>query len=585
MDLVPVIVLSKQQGVPIPSNNFSFTLSKDAYEKFKTKEVSIRGAPLKDAFLISVSREDSLALNLLLSDEEKLESASIIGVFCQLQKTEKEGSDHIVTCRVLARAKINKYVNEGGCVSAPLQIVREKLLPGEEELLTDLRLLVAHLVEQENKVSEDVKRRILNTKDIIKISNILAVALPLTNDDQYDYIQFQDNLDRFTLVLKYLIRLLGVKGMSTAVERQRKRVPDGFPENFISLLQQMENAAQRAQEQHAEEQEMISSSIAELPPKVADKIAKEHKRLQQLPPSSMEYQSVQEYVDWIMSIPWGKETTKKPDLKNLINEFNKSHYGLPEVKEHVLEYMCIEAIANSTKGSVLCFAGPPGTGKTTIAKKIAELTNRKIVKIALGGMSDEAEIRGHRRTYVAAKPGRIITGLQQVETMDPLILLDEVDKTSSYRGDPVSALLELLDPEQHDEFIDRYLEVPVDLSKAMFICTANYVEDIPAPLLDRLELVNFREYTTEERVIIAKDYLLPKAIKDYKLEGLNINFPEEIFKPLCKDKGVRDVERKIRKLLRKAAVSIIVNEEEQYTVTEEILLDTFKENKDGVVGF
>ena len=321
MDLVPVIVLSKQQGVPIPSNNFSFALSKDAYSKFQTKEVLIRGAPLKDTFLISVSREDSLALNLLLSEEERLESASIIGVFCQLQEVKEDGLDHVISCRVLARAKINKYVNEEGCIRAPLQIVRERLLPGEEELLSDLRLLVGHLIEQENKVSEDVRKRISNTKDIIKISNILAMALPLSDDDKYEYLQFQDNLDRFTLVLKYLIRLLGVKGMAT-VDKQRRRIPDGFPENFISLLQQMETAAHRAQEQHAEDQEAMDKSIAELPPKVADKIAKEHKRLQQLPPSSMEYQSVQEYVDWIMSVPWGKETTKKPDLKNLVGEFD-----------------------------------------------------------------------------------------------------------------------------------------------------------------------------------------------------------------------------------------------------------------------
>jgi ATP-dependent Lon protease len=238
--------------------------------------------------------------------------------------------------------------------------------------------------------------------------------------------------------------------------------------------------------------------------------------------------------------------------------------------------MTIEQISGTSQGTTLCFAGPPGTGKTSIAKQIAKATNRKIVKIAFGGMTDEAEIRGHRRTYVAAKPGRIVTGLREANTMDPLFLLDEVDKIGGHKGDPVSALLELLDPEQNSEFIDRYLEVGIDLSKAMFICTANYLEQVPPPLKDRLEIIKFRDYTYDEKVVIANDFLLPNAIKEYGLENFTISFEAGTVESLCRISAIRDIQRRIKKLLRKAAVSIQIHKKESFTITKKLIEETFQ---------
>ena len=595
MELVPVVIISKQQGIPIPSNNFTFTLSKEDFEKFITTEVDIRGAPLKDTFLISVSEEDTLALNLLLNPQEKLESTAVIGVFCQLVDVDIGPFESRIICKILTRAKIDKYVQAPDGIQAPLQIIRERLLPGEEELLNDLRVLVDHLIQNESTIPEEIKKRVTSSKDIIKISNILAGSLKLSPEDKFLYLQYKDNLDRFTIVLRHLVRLLdknpngdqiktfNLDGMDS--NAQAVFLENMLPQGFTSLLNDMQ---QLARKQQANEEENIDPKQEEnFPPEIAKKVEKERKRLRSLNPASMEHQTVQEYLDWITSIPWGKSTYSRPELTSFIDILNHSHYGLDDIKEHLLEYMCIEDITNASKGTVLCFAGPPGTGKTSIAKQIAKATNRKIVKIALGGMSDEAEIRGHRRTYVAAKPGRITTGLINAGVMDPLFLLDEVDKTASYyKGDPVSALLELLDPEQNNEFIDRFVESPIDLSKAMFICTANYIDDIPAPLRDRLEIIKFREYTEEEKLVIAKDYILPRVKADYMIQDMNIKFDDKIFKTICEGYGVRDIERRVRKLLRQAAVKIRVHQKEEAEITEAGVTETFKDLEEGKqIGF
>jgi len=570
MELLPITILSTQQGVPLPNDTFSFLLSMDKFEKFEYKDISFNGAPLKDIFVIGLSEEEEIALNLLLTEKEKLKSIAKIGLLCKLLEITQSKNSKKITVKVLARAKLDKIVQKKSKFKTTLNLLKERVLPGEEDLLHDMRLLVDKLVEEQAVISDEIKRKIKKTHDLLQASALLLKEINLSNSERFEYLQYEENLDRITVLIRHLIELLD--GESTNETNPQVLLFKAFlPEGMSSYIKDAKKTSPLPPFPSPHD-EVITSSFTSyntsgFPKEVAEKIKLEEKRLKALNPSSMEYQSIQDYLNRLFSIPWGKTTHHKPNLFTFIETLNKSHYGLNEVKDHLLEYITIENISGASKGTVLCFAGPPGVGKTSIAKQIATATNRQIVKIALGGMSDEAEIRGHRRTYVAAKPGRIIHGLVNAKAMDPLFLLDEVDKTSSlYKGDPVSALLELLDPEQNNEFIDRYTEIPVDLSKAMFICTANYIEDIPAPLKDRLEIISFREYTNDEKLVIAENYLYPKVIKDYSLDSYDIGINPDVYPYLCEGNSVREVERRIRKILRKATVDIVIHNKESVDI-------------------
>lgn len=263
-----------------------------------------------------------------------------------------------------------------------------------------------------------------------------------------------------------------------------------------------------------------------------------------------------DYLHWIADLPWNKYGARDFKLETLESQFDQSHYGLTDAKQHIIEYFCLERIINKTLGSVLCFYGPPGTGKSSIVKEIAQISNRPLIRIALGGMSDEADLRGHRRTYSAARVGRIIAGIKDAGVSDPVILLDECDKLGRGHGDPAAALLEILDPEQNTHFVDRYLEVPYDLSKCLFICTVNDRRLLSEPLQDRMEFVEFKAYTQAERYLITKKYILPKILNQYCIKDYPIVIEESLIENASRIASVRQIEKHLRKLLRQAAVNI-----------------------------
>ena len=305
---------------------------------------------------------------------------------------------------------------------------------------------------------------------------------------------------------------------------------------------------------------------------------KELDRYEKLPASSAESGVIRNYIDWLLALPWTEATEDMIDLAHSEEILNKDHYGLEKVKERVLEYLAVQKLTNSLKGPILCLVGPPGVGKTSLARSIATSLNRNFVRVSLGGVRDESEIRGHRRTYVGAMPGRIIQGMKKAKSVNPVFLLDEIDKMSNdFRGDPSAALLEVLDPEQNHNFSDHYIEEPYDLSKVMFVATANTLSSIPGPLLDRMEIISIAGYTELEKVHIAREHLLPKQLKEHGLRKGNLQVRDEalleMIRYYTREAGVRTLERQIAKVCRKAAKIIVTAERKRIVVTEKNVVD------------
>ena len=305
--------------------------------------------------------------------------------------------------------------------------------------------------------------------------------------------------------------------------------------------------------------------------KSKEKLLKEADKLTKLPPSSQEAFVIKNYLDTVLDLPWGKFTKSKMSVEKAESILEKDHYGLKKVKERILEFLAVHMLNPDIKGQIICLAGPPGIGKTSIAKSIAKAMGRKYARVSLGGVRDEADIRGHRKTYVGAMPGRIITALQQAGSADPLILFDEIDKLcSDIKGDPSSAMLEVLDSEQNNAFRDHFIEVPFDLSKCVFITTANNVSAIPGPLLDRMEVIELPSYTAEEKFHIAKEHLVPKQLKEHGLKASQLRIADgalrDIIQFYTKEAGVRTLERNIASLCRKAAKMIASGETEKVSV-------------------
>lgn len=301
-------------------------------------------------------------------------------------------------------------------------------------------------------------------------------------------------------------------------------------------------------------------------------LLKEVDRLDSMPPMMAESAIIRTYLDWAMALPWKKETKDRLDLNEAQKVLDEDHYGLKKVKDRIIEYLAVKQLTHSLKGPILCFVGPPGTGKTSIAKSIARAMNRKYVRVSLGGVRDEAEIRGHRRTYIGALPGRILAGMKQAGVKNPVFLLDEIDKmTSDMRGDPSSALLEVLDPEQNNTFSDHFLELPFDLSKVFWITTANVLSDIPRPLMDRMEIIDFTSYTEEEKVQIAKRYLVPKQIKENGLKPSQAKFSDAVLRHIIegytRESGVRSLEKTIGTVCRRIGKSLLMNDEVPLSVS------------------
>ena len=414
-------------------------------------------------------------------------------------------------------------------------------------------------------LAEQVKVAALNTEDPAKLADLIAANLNLSLEERQHLLETPVVKDRLTRLLPLLSRelevlRLGSKIQNEVVASMSKNQRDFFLREQIRAIQrelgEVDPGATEAKDLH----DQIEQNL--LPEEAKKTALKELERLQQMSPSMAEYTMTRNYLDWLINLPWSKFTEDKLDLAAAGRLLDEQHFGLRKVKDRLLEFLAVIKLKQQLKGPILCLVGPPGVGKTSLGKSVAEALGRKFARISLGGMRDEAEIRGHRRTYVGALPGRILQTLRRVESSNPVILLDELDKVGSdFRGDPASALLEVLDPAQNNTFSDHYLDIPYDLSRVLFLTTANWLDPIHPALRDRLEVIELPSYTAAEKVQIARRHLVPRQLEEHGLKKKLVRFPDatlrQVIQDYTREAGVRQLEREIGALTRKAARKIV----------------------------
>jgi ATP-dependent Lon protease len=467
----------------------------------------------------------------------------------------------------LRRFEIQEYASEEPYLSAKVRI-----LPDAQEesiemaaLSRNAQLQFQEIINLSPALSEQVKVNALNTEQAGKLSDLIAANLNLNLDERQALLEIGSVKERFTRLLPLMSRELEVLTLGSKIQKEvassmSKTQRDFFLREQIRAIQRELGESDPGSADSNQLRELIEAN--NLPPEVKKLAVKELDRLQSIPFTAAEYTVSRNYLDWLVSLPWSKSTEDKIDLIAAARILDEQHFGLQKVKDRLLEFLAVLKLRQKLKGPILCLAGPPGVGKTSLGKSVADALGRKFIRIALGGMRDEAEIRGHRRTYVSALPGRIVQSLRRVESNNPVILLDEIDKVGSdYRGDPAAALLEVLDPAQNNTFTDNYLDVPFDLSRVLFITTANWLDPIHPALRDRLEIIELPSYTAAEKLQIAKRHLLPRQLEEHGLKRKHLRMSDNALRRLIQDytreAGVRNLEREISAVVRKVTRKIV----------------------------
>ncbi len=488
-----------------------------------------------------------------------------VGVIARIKQVASiNGSAVKVAVEALSRAKIVKFVPAKGYFAA--EIKEAPYIEGTDAILTEAYFRVARdafseFVLIDKRIQKDAVATIMsiNIPDRF-IDSALSIA-PIKEEYTRNILAEDYTVERLKLFSDTMRRETEISKLEKKITSSVRSSIDKSQKEFY-LREQMKAIRDElgdGEDDRAGLERRIKE--ANLPQEIADKALKELARLDKINPSSPDYSVILNYLDWILDLPFNKSTVDRDDIAEAKKILDADHFGLEKVKERITEYIAVLHLTKQLKGPILCFVGPPGVGKTSVATSIARALNRKFVRMSLGGVKDEAEIRGHRKTYVGAMPGRIIYGLKTAGVNNPVFLLDEIDKLSSdIHGDPASALLEVLDPEQNSTFRDRFLEVPFDLSKVMFITTANTVDTIPYPLLDRMEIIELTGYTQEEKQEIAKQYLIPKQIKNNGLTDKKVEFTDgavkEIVEGYTMEAGVRNLERNLSSVIRKVAALV-----------------------------
>src|SRR5437667_7913084 len=467
----------------------------------------------------------------------------------------------------LRRFRIGQYESHEPYLRAKVEVIRDVTEDSLEmiAMARNAQRQFQEIINLSPAMSDEVKVATLNTEHPGKLSDLIAANLNLSLEERQHLLETNAVKERLTSLLTVMSRELEVLTLGSKIQKEVASSMSKSQRDFF-LREQI-----RAIQRELGESDPTTTEINALPeqieeielPEDAEKVAlKELDRLQQIPPPTPEYTVARNYPHWIVSLPSSKSTEDKIDLPTAAGILDEQHYGLSKVKDRLLEFLAVIKLKNKLKGPILCLVGPPGVGKTSLGRSVADALGRKFSRISLGGMRDEAEIRGHRRTYVGSLPGRIIQSLRRVESRNPVILLDEVDKVGAdFRGDPAAALLEVLDPAQNNTFTDHYLDLPFDLSRVLFITTANWLDPIHPALRDRLEVIELPSYTESEKLQIAKRYPVPRQLGEHGLTGKLVKLPDTTLRHLIRDytreAGVRQLERTIAALTRKAARKIV----------------------------
>ncbi|MFA8439458.1 endopeptidase La [Pueribacillus sp. YX66] len=505
-----------------------------------------------------------------------------IGTYAKIKQMLKLPNGTIrVLVEGIQRGKIKNFTGKEQYFEANVELIEEKTSKDleVEALMRTVLDLFEQYVNLSKKISAETFASVQDINEPGRLADVIASHLTLKIQEKQQILDSSNIKERLNLLIRILNNEKKVLDLEKKIGQRVKKSMEKTQKEYY-LREQMKAIQKELGEKEGKFDEVheLKEKIDSIgmPEHVKATALKELDRYEKVPTSSAESAVLRNYLDWLIQLPWTKETEDKLDIKHTEKVLNDDHYGLTKVKERVLEYLAVQQLTKSLKGPILCLAGPPGVGKTSLARSVARALNRKFVRISLGGVRDEAEIRGHRRTYVGAMPGRIIQGMKKAGTINPVFLLDEIDKMASdFRGDPSSALLEVLDPEQNSTFSDHYIEEAYDLSKVMFITTANNIAAIPGPLLDRMEVIRIAGYTEIEKTHIAKDYLIPRQLRNHGLEKGMLQIREsaiiKLIRQYTREAGVRNLERQIASLCRKAAKQIITTDKKRIVVTDNTL--------------
>ena len=478
---------------------------------------------------------------------------------------ELDGSQRVIVQGV-SRVKIKEYYQKDPYFKAKVDVFEEEVPQGVEidALMMNLKNLFQRAVELAPYLTAELGTMVSNIKSPPILSDLIASNLNIVTNEKQGILETIDVRERLAKVHLFLNKEVQVLELGNKIQSQVKEDMDKTQREYY-LREQLKAIKKELGEldEHSAEIKELREKIkkAKLPPEALTAAEKELDRLAKIPPASAEYTVARTYLDWLAELPWSESTEDNLNISNAQKILDEDHFDLEKVKKRILEYLAVRKLKSSMKGPILCFVGPPGVGKTSLGKSIARTMGRKFVRISLGGVRDEAEIRGHRRTYVGALPGRIIQGLKKGGTNNPVFMLDEVDKIGmDFRGDPSSALLEVLDPEQNFSFSDHYIDVPFDLQKVMFITTANVLDTIPFALRDRMEVLELPGYSEDQKLMIAKEFLIPKQVSEHGLSSEFIEFNDEalqvIINSYTREAGVRNLEREIASVCRGVAKDV-----------------------------